>query len=124
MEVERRVVITERRRGPDAVIKAVWWATGISWFLIIIALIITGEAQPRHANFIDRLYKVTVRSNWDTNLLSYVFYVLLLNLATCIFGFILNMMRQRRKTDKISKSILVLGLITLSGIVWYMIQAA
>ncbi|HEX2947007.1 MAG TPA: hypothetical protein VHT96_13755 [Clostridia bacterium] len=122
MEVERRT-FTERRRGPDAVIKAVWWATGISWVLIIIALIITAEAQPKHENFIDRLYHVTVRSYWDRNLLSYVFYILLLNLATCIFGFILNMLRQKRKTDKISKSVIVLGLITLSGIIWYMIQA-
>lgn len=123
MEVEKRI-FTERRKGPDAVVKAVWWATGISWLLIIIALAITGEAQPEHANFIDRLYKVTVRSTWDATLLSYVFYVLLLNLATCIFGFILNMLRQKRKTDKISKSIIILGLITLSGIVWYMVQAA
>lgn len=122
MEIERRI-FTERRRGPDTVVKAVWWATGISWILIITALIITGEAQPRHENFIDRLYHVTVRSNWDRNLLSYVFYILLINLATCIIGFVLNMLRQRRKTDKISKSIVILGLITLSGIVWYLIQA-
>lgn len=122
METERRI-FTERRKGPDAVVKAVWWAAGISWILIITALIITGEAQPRHANFIDRLYNVTVRSNWDRNLLSYVFYILLINLATCISGFILNMLRHRRRTDKFSKSILILGLITLSGIIWYMIQA-
>ena len=122
MEIEKRV-FTERRRGPDVVVKAVWWATGISWILIITALTITGEAQPQHENFIDRLYNVTVRSNWDRSLLAYVFYILLINLATCIFGFILNMLRQRRKTDKVSKSILILGFITLLGILWYLIQA-
>ena len=119
---ELKRVFTERRRGPDAVVKAVWWIVGISWLLIITALMITGEAQPKFETFIDRMLKVSVRSYWDRDLLQYVFYVLLLNLAACVIGFVLNMLRQKRKTDKISKSIIVLSVVTLLGILWYIIR--
>lgn len=119
---ELKKVFTERRRGPDAVIKAVWWTVGISWVLIITALLITSEAQPKFETFVDRMLKVSVRNYWDIDLLRYAFYVLLLNLAACIVGFVLNILRQKRKTDKISKSIIVLSVITLSGILWYLIR--
>jgi hypothetical protein len=114
-------VFTERRRGPDAVIKTVWWTVGLSWTLIITAFLITSEAQPKFETFIDRMVKSSVRNYVDRDLLQYAFYVLLINLLVCIIGFILNMLRHRRKTDRISKSIIVLGMITLMGIFWYML---
>jgi hypothetical protein len=40
----------------------------------------------------------------------------------CAAGFILNLLRQRRKEDKISKSIIVLGSISLAGIIWYLVR--
>ena len=119
---ELKKVFTERRRGPDVVVKAVWWTVGISWILIITALMITTEAQPKFETFIDRMLKVSVRSYWDKDLLQYAFYILLINLAACIVGFVLNILRHKRKTDKISKSIIVLTTITLYGIIWYMFR--
>lgn len=119
---ELKRVFTERRSGPDVVVKAVWWTVGISWVLIITALMITIEAQPKSENFIDRMLNVSLRSYWDQDLLQYAFYVLLLNLAACIIGFVLNILRHKRKTDKISKSIIALGIVTLLGIIWYMIR--
>lgn len=113
---------TDRRRGPDVVVKAVWWTVGISWMLIVSAFLITVEARPKFETFIDRMVKATVRDYWDRNLLQSTFYVLIINMTVCIIGFILNMLRQRRKTDKTSKSIIVLGCITLLGIIWYMLQ--
>jgi hypothetical protein len=113
---------TERRRGPDVVVKAVWWTVGISWILIISAFLITIEARPKFETFIDRMVKARVRDYWDTSLLQYTFYVLIINLAVCIIGFIFNMLRKKRKTDKISKSIIVLGCITMSGIIWCMLR--
>jgi len=115
-------VFTERRRGPDVVVKAVWWIAGISWALIITAIMFTGQAKPKSVSFFDRLLEVSVRNYWDEDLLRYAFYILLLNLAACIIGFILNLLRQKRKTDRISKSIIVLSVITLSGILWYMFR--
>lgn len=119
---EVKKAFIERRRGPDVVVKAVWWTVGISWLLIITAFLVTIEAQPKSETFIDRMLKVSVRSYWDRDLLQYAFYILILNLAACIIGFLLNIFRQKRKTDKISKSIIVLSAITLSGIIWHIIR--
>jgi len=118
---EANKVLTGRRKGPDAVIKAVWWIVGISWLLIITALLIASEAQPKFETFFDRMVKIPVRNYVDRNLLQNAFYVLLLNLLVCITGFVLNLLRHKRKTDRISKSIIVLGVITLAGILWYLV---
>lgn len=118
---EQKRNFTERRKGPDIVVKAVWWIIGISWALIIGAFLFTSEAQPRFRTFYDDMLKERVRSYVDQNLLRYAFYLLLANLAVCIIGVILNLTRNKRKTDKIHKSIIVLGAITLVGILWYLI---
>ena len=119
---ELKKVFKERRRGPDAVVKAVWWTVGISWILIITAIVFTDQAKPKSMTFFDRIFKVSVRNYWDEELLRYAFYILLLNLAACVIGFVLNILRQKRKTDRISKSIIVLGVVTLAGILWYMLR--
>lgn len=116
---ETKKTFVERRKGPDIVVKAVWWVVGISWMLIITAVLFTDKAKPERTTFFDRLFEVSVREYWDRDLLQNAFYVLLVNLAVCIIGFIMNMMRQKRKTDKISKSIIVLTVITHAGILWY-----
>ena len=119
---ELNKVFIERRRGPDVVVKAVWWTVGISWILIIATCLITSEALPKFETFIDRMVEVPVRGYMDKNVLRYAYYVLITNFVVCLVGFILNILRHKRKTDKISKSILVLGVITLVGILWYMIR--
>ena len=119
-EVKR--VFTERRRGPDVVVKAVWWIVGISWALFITAITFTDLAKPKNETFFDRFFDVSVRGYWDEDLLRYSFYIVLMNLVVCIIGFVLNILRQRRKTDKISKSIIILSVITLSGILWYIFR--
>lgn len=113
---------TERRKGPDAVVKAVWWTVGISWLLFIAALIFIEIAKPEIRTFFDRQFSILKREYWNEYVLQYVFLLLVLNLSVCVAGFVLNMMRHRRKTDRISKSILVLGIVTLTGIFWYLLR--
>ncbi len=119
---EQKKTFIERRKGPDAVVKAVWWTAGISWLLFIAAALFFGEAWPETETFFDRQFDVSIRDYWDENVLQYVFFILVMNLAVCIIGFIFNMARHKRKTDKISKSILVLGIVTFAGILWYLLR--
>ncbi len=112
----------EKRKGPDIFVKAVWWIVGIGWLMIIAASIFTDQAKPGRITFFERLFNVSVRNYWDTNLLRNASFILLFNFVVCIAGFMLNMMRQKRKTDKISKSILVLTAINLIGIFWYLFR--
>ncbi len=113
---------TERRKGPDSVVKAVWWTAGISWLLFIAAVIFFETARPEAETFFDRQFDISIRDYWNENALQYVFFILVLNLAVCVIGFIFNMTRHKRKTDKISKSILILGTITFAGILWYLLR--
>lgn len=119
---ELKKIYSERRKGPDAIVKGVWWTVGISWLLFIAALIFTETARPETATFFDRQFNISIRDYWNENVLKYVFFILVMNLAVCFIGFLLNMMRHKRKTDKISKSILILGTVTLAGILWYLIR--
>ncbi|NLK86594.1 MAG: hypothetical protein GX279_03770 [Clostridiaceae bacterium] len=119
---ELKKTFIERRKGPDAVVKAVWWTTGISWLLFITAAVFFETAMPETETFFDRQFNVSIRDYWNENVLQYVFFILVLNLAVCIIGFIFNMARHKRKTDKISKSILILGSMAFAGILWYLFR--
>ena len=119
---EPKRAFTERRKGPDAVVKAVWWTAGISWLLFIAAIIFVETARPETETFFDRQFDISIRDYWNENALQYVFFILVMNLAVCAIGFMLNMMRHKRKTDKISKSILILGTMTFAGILWYLLR--
>lgn len=119
-ELKRNFV--ERRKGPDIVVKAVWWIVGISWLLTVAVFTIADRARPQIETFFDRFFNVKVRDHWDENLLAYAFMIAVINFVVCAAGFILNLLRQRRKEDKISKSIIVLGSISLAGIIWYLVR--
>lgn len=51
-----------------------------------------------------------------------MFIILVLNFAVCTMGFIFNMARHRRKTDRFNKSIIIMGLLSLAGILWYLFR--
>jgi hypothetical protein len=119
-EVQKR--FTERRKGPDTVVRAVWWTAGISWLLFIAALVFVETARPETETFFDRQFNISIREYWDENALLYVFIVLVLNFAVCTIGLIFNMARHRRKTDRFNKSILVLGTLSLAGILWHLFR--
>ena len=119
-EMQRR--FTERRKGPDAVVRAVWWTAGISWLLFIAALIFVETARPEIETFFGRQFDISIRDYWNENALLYMFIILVLNFAVCVIGFIFNMARHRRKTDRFNKSILILGTLSLAGILWYLFR--
>ena len=62
-------------------------------------------------------------SGWNIVLLRQIGLILLVVSFLCsVAAFIFNMMRMRRKTDKYRKSVIIMGLITLVGIVFYVIR--
>jgi len=119
---EQEKVFIERRKGPDTVIKAVWWISGISWALIITAFVFVGLAKPEIETFFDRLFNIRIRKYWDYELLRYTFFTLVLNFVICIVGFLLNLFRQKRKTDRINKSVILLAAVNLAGIMWFLLR--
>ncbi len=119
---DNKPTFVERRKGPDIIVKIVWLVSAVSWLLIIIALAFADKAKPENETFFDRYLGKTARSYWDEELLRYAFIIFIINLIICIVGFVLNLQRQKRKTDKISKSIILLGIASLSGALWYLFR--
>lgn len=115
-------VFVERRKGPDIIVKAVWLISGVNWLLAILGFAYADKARPQSETFFDRYLGKSARSNWDDDLLRYAFIILLINFVICIIGFLLNMLRQKRKTDKISKSIITIAVLSLFAILWYIFR--
>ncbi|HEX3028042.1 MAG TPA: hypothetical protein VHT34_01765 [Clostridia bacterium] len=120
MPEERRQV--ERRKGPDLLVKWIRWTVISGWLLIIAALLVIAEAKPEEKNFFDRLFENQVRESWDSNLLFGAFILLIILYLLCIIGFIFNLRRSKRKSDRISISIILLGLGSFAGIITYVMK--
>lgn len=111
-----------RRRKKDWVTRAVPIVSGIGWLAAFVMLIYLERARPADYNFFSRYYGAPLPSPWNTSLLRIALVVLIGVLCVCIIGFLFNMTRHRRKSDKYSLSILILGALALVGIVVFLWQ--
>ena len=109
----------EKRRKPDLLTKWVQWSALTGWIIIFATYAIAFTAKPPVESFVDRFLNVKLRDTWDTDLLSYSFYLMILLLILCIIAFIFNMMRRKRKTDRFNISIILLGIASIIGIIIY-----
>lgn len=121
VETNEEVQRQERRRKTDWVTKAASILSIIAWLLAVVMLLCLDRAQPEKAGFFTSLFGITVNSRWNTSLLRTSFLFLVLALGVCALAMIFNIMRSRRKTDKYKKSIIILGGITIIGIVVFII---
>ncbi len=120
MPEERRQI--ERRKGPDFLVKWIRWTVISGWILIITALLVIAAAKPQDKNLFDRLFNSQVRESWDSNLLFGAFVLLIILYLLCIIGFFFNLRRSKRKSDRISISIILLGLGSFAGIIIYVMK--
>lgn len=109
-------VIPNRRRKKDWVTQAVPVVSVIGWLTAIVFLILLERARPQQSNFFSRYFDVVLVTAWNASLVRTSLMVLVGVLLVCVVGFFFNMLRQKRKTDKYSKSIIILGLISLVAI--------
>lgn len=111
----------ERRRKRDWVTRAVPIIAAIGWLAAIVMLVLLDRASPTHADFFSRLAGKLVVSSWNTQMLQYVLLILVGVFVICLVGFILNLLRHKRKTDKFNMPIIVLGIASVIGIVAFLI---
>lgn len=117
---QRRFV--ERRRKPDWVTRAIPLLSIIGWFIAAAALFMIDRARPRTSeNFFTRLSSSGAFSTVDTRLLYVAFISLIMTFVLCLTGFIFNMTRHKRKSDKYNPSIIILGALSLVAIAAFLI---
>jgi len=112
----------DSRKKADWVTHMATILSAVSWFFAITVWFVLDRAQPEKEHMFTRYFSVAVRENWDASLLPIALILLIASLVICIAAFIFNMLRQRRKTDKYKKSIIIIGAITLIGIVLFVIR--
>lgn len=120
MDKEERVFL-DRRKGPDFLVKWVKWAGTILWVIAIAIIMLADKARPPVENFFDRHFDIQLRKSWDTDAMLYAFYLLIILFITCLVTIFINSRRHRRKTDKYNPSIIILTLLSLAGIIFYLL---
>lgn len=100
---------TNRRRGPDAMTKAIRIFAIISWALIVLVIVFINYGKPRMG------FSFTGMERFDTTMMDYANVVLGLVFFVCLIGFFINLNRNKRKSDRISKSLIFFG---LGSVIW------
>jgi len=113
---------SERRKKADWVVKMATILSVLSWLVATAVIFVLDRASPEKEHMFSRMFGVSVREFWETPLLNVALVLLIISLAICIFAFVFNMLRMRRKTDKYKKSIIIIGVITIIGIVFFIFR--
>jgi len=66
--------------------------------------------------------EIHIRDYWSEPLLQTAFILLVVAMLVCIAAFFFNKMRMKRKTDKYKKSIMIIGGVTVLGVVLFLLR--
>lgn len=113
----------DRRRRPDGIIKFVNIASAIGWIMIIISCSVIIYAKPEDTNMFYQMFHIPVRNYWNYSLLSVVFYLLIFLFVLSVFGIIANATRQRRKTDRMKKSLIFQAIMSALGMIVLLVNS-
>lgn len=107
----------DRRHKPDRIIKFVTLTSAIGWIMIIICSMLIAYAKPEQTNMFYEMFNISIRDYWNYSLLYVVFILLVFLFLLSIIGILMNAMRQRRKTDKMNKSLIFQAVMSIFGMI-------
>lgn len=110
--------VQNRRRGPDALVKAIQFFSILSWLFIFVLLIFFSLAKPRFQGFGKGMSAVQSGS-WNTFFLDSILYILIIQFLVCFSGLLINANRVKRKTDQFSKSLVFFAVMSMIGAVLF-----
>ena len=112
----------DSRKKADWVTHMATILSAVSWVIAAIVWFVLDQAQPEKAHMFTRYFDVAVRESWNYSFIPLVLVLLNVSLLSCVAAFIFNVLRKRRKTDKYKKSVIIIGLITLVGMVVFLVR--
>jgi len=112
----------ERRKKKDWIVKAVPVISVIGWLSAFVSLSFLDAAQPAKETFWSSIYSVRIVSFWNPLMLQLSLIMAVEVFLVCLLGFMFNLMRHRRKTDRFSKSILILWPLSVFYIAYLLIR--
>ena len=112
-----------RRRQADWVVKSAAALSVVAWVMAFFVMLLIDVASPDRTDFFTNFFGgADIRMHWEARFLWLGFILLILSFLCCVFAFIFNMMRMRRKTDKIRKSVLIMGIMSFIAIIIYLLR--
>jgi uncharacterized membrane protein YhaH (DUF805 family) len=108
----------ERRQRADFWVRSLEWLVVGSWMLLLLALLLLSKAKPQVETFFERYYQLPLDSSWNLELLFYLRLLMGLGLCLSVAGLIINWRRSRRAGDEYRVSLLILGVISLIGLLF------
>ena len=122
-EKEKNVAV-ELRQKPDAIYRTVTWIAILGWISAIAAFVLLDRAKPLSSNFLTRLLDITVTSRWNTSMLRWAYGAIMGSLVASAAGLILSTSRKRRKTDRYSKLLITLAIVSVILMALFLIRYA
>ncbi|MDY0292319.1 MAG: hypothetical protein RBR02_08305 [Desulfuromonadaceae bacterium] len=108
----------DRRQGPDLLRRILPLFPALSWGCVVLAFFILSLAKPPSQSFVGIFSDQPVYSGWNLELLHYVFWFLFGAIVLGGSGFVLNIMRSKRRGDNIYTSLVFVGLAAFVFLVW------
>ena len=128
MSEGRREGFVERRRGHDRLLRMISWSGIVGWTIMLVVMVVFDRAKPDDLTFIpnEHIFEQAgipyhLRTTWDQNLVTYIFYLLIAGLALGITGLVVNSRRHRRRDDHYRIHLVLLTGISAAGILYHVI---
>ncbi|MBF0457797.1 MAG: hypothetical protein HQK99_07875 [Nitrospirae bacterium] len=113
---ERLPKETDRRRGPDKIVKSIRWVISSCWFMILVVWAYVYYARPAQLSVSapNTIYG-SARSYWDVSMLKKAFISINILLLISLVGLAVSTVRQNRRTDKPPTSLIIMVVMSLIG---------
>lgn len=104
-----------RRVGPDTVMNIISGICILSWIVLVVIFIIIGVSNPTSSGMAaSRPGLKGASGNWISGA---IYGLLVFLIVLSISGIMFNMMRLKRKTDKMRLTPVISGLLAVAGII-------
>ena len=111
----------DRRKGPDVWIRILKILGVISWFFMLLILILLEIAKPEFETFFDRFYHLNLRTSWNLDVAQHLYRLMFLGLGMSMVGLLIGSQRYRRTTDTPPVALVLIGVLSIVGIALYRI---
>lgn len=121
--------VHSRRKSADLSVRLVRLFGVCGWLAMFAALVLLAKAQPEYSlideGFLAQFgHYVSLRRVWDMDLARYIYYMMIMGLSLSVLGLPLHLRRNRREDDGYGLYLILLGIISLAGIVMYQLLLA
>jgi len=121
----------DRRQRKDIITRMATILSLCAWTIMIAVWVVLELASPERGMMFTQTFfewhfgtdaTGAIRVRWDRQMVYLAYVLMLASFGTCLFAFLFNRMRMKRKSDKYKKSIFIIAGITAIAFVAFLIR--